>query len=151
MKFRNLWLFANFVGFFYGIYLSISHPENVTGVFMALQSLTIGTYIAIHTYKALALLMAAASILGAFCAGYLAGGEKNEKPKTFMLLPAILLAIAGVNALFYPTGFRLVLEYFGFIYVALGLAMINIGSMYWLIHDIEESPKVRRKLRLSFT
>lgn len=150
MNFRNLWLLANLLGFVYGFFLSLSHPENINTVFVLMQSLTIGTYAAISTYKIAALAMAGASIVGAFYFGYMAGGKQNEKPQPWLVLPSILMAIVGINAFFYPMGSRLLFEVLGFFYIAFELTMLNIGGIYWLIHDIEENPRIRRKLRISF-
>ena len=150
MKLRDLWLVANFVGFIYSMASLVSHSGNTDTILISSQSLVIGTYVAVSTYKMVAWIMTAGCVLGAFYFGFLAGGKENEKPQPLLLLPAILLAVMGINAIFYPIGARTLFQVFGLAYIAFGLMMLNIGGIYWLIHDLEESPRIRRKLRISF-
>ncbi len=151
MKLRDLWLVANFVGFIYSMASLVSHSGNTDTILISSQSLVIGTYVAVSTYKMVAWIMTAGCVLGAFYFGFLAGGKENEKPQPLLLLPAILLAVMGINAIFYPIGARTLFQVFGLAYIAFGLMMLNIGGIYWLIHDLEESPRIRRKLRISFS
>jgi fumarate reductase subunit D len=149
MKFRELWLVLNFLGFVFGTILAISHPEQTTIVMLSILPLTASVWIGIKSYVAVSYLCVAACWIGSLLCGYKAGGKQSAPVEPVWLLPSAILLLVGASAT-YGEHILFMLRGLVGLYIIGCSYILLVGGIHNLIEDIEEGklvPVARRGSR----